>query len=101
MTNIKRRINTVEKQLSLGQHEKQPPPTLVVCAPTNATDKDIERLGPLKTWITYQEQLQAQKKANAERRKDNPNSAGATIIIETDVDKEYQAREQLKGQSNA
>ena len=101
MRNISGRINTVEKQLSLGQHEKQPPPTLIICSAANSTDKNIERLGPLKTWITYQEQLQTQQKANAERLKDNPNSLGSTIVIDLDVDDEYQAREQLKRQSNA
>ncbi len=96
MRNISGRINTIEKQLSLGQHERPVPPTLVICGPTNAMDEDIERLGPVETWVTYQEQFQAQKKADAERQKENPNSAGATIVIKgLDVDKEYQAREQL------
>ncbi len=94
MRNISRRINTVEKQLSLGQHEKQilflPP--LISSEPTNSTAKDTEKLGPVETWITYQEQLQAQEKANAEILKDNPNSFGAPIIIELDVDNEYRAR---------
>lgn len=101
MRNISRRINTIEKQLSLGQHEKRPQTTLIIHTPTNSTDKDIERLGLEEKWITYQKQLQAQQKANAERLKDNPNNLGATIIIDLDVEKEYQAREQLKGQSNA
>ena len=101
MRNISKRINTIEKQLSLGQHEKRLPPPFIIHTPTNSTVKDIERLGTVETWITYQEQLQAQEKANAERLKDNPNSRGATIIIDTNVEKEYQAREQLKGQGNA
>jgi len=94
MRSIYGRINNIEKKLSLGQHEKQiwllPP--IISCTPTNSTGKDIEKLGPVKTWITYQEQLQAQKKANTERLKDNPNSLGAAIIIDLDIDKEYQAR---------
>lgn len=103
MRNISRRINTVEKQLSLGQHERQIRllPPLICMKPTNSTGKDIEKLGPVETWITYQEQLHAQEKANAELLKDDPNSLGAPIIIDLDVEKEYQAREQLKGQSNA
>jgi len=94
MRNISRRINTVEKQLSLGQHEKQIRllPPLISNKPTNSTGKDIDKLGPTKTWITYQEQLQAQEKANAELLKDNPSNLGAPIIIDLDVDKEYQAR---------
>ena len=94
MRNISRRINTIEKQLSLGQHKKQLPPTLIIHTPTNSTDKDIESLGPEETWITYQEQLQAKQKAN-------PACLGATIVIDLHVDKEYQARERLKGQCNA
>ena len=94
MRDISRRINTVEKQLSLGLHEKRIRllPPIISLAPTNSRGNDIEKLGPLKTWITYQEQLQAQKKANAELLKDNPNSLGMPIIIDTSVDKEYQAR---------
>ena len=94
MRNISRRINTVEKQLSLGQHEKQIRllPPLIFAEPTNLMAKDIEKLGPVETWITYQEQLQAQEKGNAEHLKDNPNGLGAAIIIDLDVDKEYQAR---------
>lgn len=94
MRDISRRINILEKQLSIGQHEKQVRllPPIISCAPTNLSGKDIEKHGPVKSWITYQEQLQAQEKANAERLKDNPNSLGAAIIIELDVDKEYQAR---------
>ena len=94
MRDISRRINTVEKQLSLGQHESQIRllPPLITNTPKNLTAEDAEKLGSIKTWITYQEQLQAQQKANAERLKDNPNSLGAPIIIDLDVEKEYQAR---------
>jgi hypothetical protein len=94
MRNINGRINNIEKRLSLGQHEKRVRllPPIITCAPTNSRGKDIEKLGPEKTWVTYQEQLQAQKKANAELLNDNPNSLGMPIIIDLDVDKEYQAR---------
>ncbi len=103
MRNVSRRINTVEKQLSLGQHKNQilllPP--VISSAPTNLMGKDTEKLGPVETWITYQEQLQAQKKANAERQKDNPNSLGAPIIIrELDVEKEYQTRQRKSTKNN-
>jgi len=94
MRDISRRINTIEKQLSLGQHEKQIRllPPIISLAPRNSMGKDIDKLGPTKTWITYQEQLHTQQKANAEFLKDNPNSLGAAIIIDLDIDKEYQAR---------
>ena len=94
MRNISRRIDAMEKRLGVGRHEGQIrlPSPLVICAPTNSMGKDIDKLGPLKTWITYQEQLEAQEKANIEHLKDNPNSLGAPIIIDLDVDEEYQAR---------
>ena len=94
MRDINRRINTVEKRLSLGQHEKQIQllPPIISCAPTNSRGKDIEKLGPVKTWTTYQRKLKAQQKANAELLKDDPYSLGAPIIINLDVDEEYQAR---------
>ena len=90
MRNIGKRINTVEKQLSLGQHENRIRllPPLISSEPINSTGKNIEKLGPVETWITYQEQLQAQEKANTEFLKDNPNCLGAPIIIDLDVDKE-------------
>ncbi|MHC4112868.1 MAG: hypothetical protein ACYSUY_17475 [Planctomycetota bacterium] len=92
MKDVSRRLHKIEKKLSLGQHEKliRLLPPLICVKPTNSTGKDIDKLGPVKTWITYQEQLQAQEKANVELLKDNPNSLGAPIII--DVEKEYQAR---------
>ncbi len=64
MRDISRRINTVEKRLSIGQHEQQIRllPPIVVYAATISTSRDIEMLGPKETWITYQEQLQAQEK---------------------------------------
>jgi len=102
MSNIKRRIDTIEKQLNLGKHETRfrlcPP--VITTAPTNSGGKDIDKLGPLETWITYQEQLQTQEKANAEHLKDNPTSFGAAIFIRLDVDKEYQARQRKTTKNN-
>jgi len=108
MRNISRRINNVEKLLSLGQHENQIQllPPIISGAPTNPKGRNFEELGPVKTWITYREQLQAQKKANAEFLKDNPNSFGKVIFINLNVEKEYQARatksnqKQLKGEKS-
>ena len=102
MRDISRRINTVEKLLSFGRHEKQIilMPPLITCIPTNPTGRNYEELGPQETWITYQEQLQAQKKANAELLKDNPNSLGMPIIIDTSVDEEYQARQRKTTKNN-
>ena len=94
MTNMKRRIDAIEKQLNFGQHAKQIRilPPLICGEPTNLTAKDTEKLGLVETWITYQEQLQAQEKANAEILKNNPNCLESLIMIELDVDKEYKAR---------
>jgi len=102
MRNISRRIDTIEKKLSLGQHKKQIRllPPLICSSPTSSTAKDIKTLGPVETWITYQEQVQAQEKANAEFLKDNPNSLGAAIIIDLDVEKEYQARQRKTTKNN-
>ena len=100
MSNIKRRINTIEKRLSLGQHEKRFCPPIITSAPTNFGGKDIDKLGPLKTWITHQEQLQPQEKANTEYLKDNPTSLGAPIFIRLDVDEEYKARQRKTTKNN-
>ncbi len=93
MRNISRRIDAMEKRLEIGQHKK--PKTLLILVllkGRKVTPEDKEELGANETWITYQEQLQAQQKANTERLKDNPNGLGAIITIDLDVDEEYQAR---------
>ena len=59
-----------------------------------------QKLGPKEKWITYQEQLQPQLKANAEHLKDNPYGLPAIIKIELDVDREYQARQRKTTKSN-
>ena len=103
MRNISRRINTVEKKLSVGKHRKPTFPTTILCLTRGRTvnAEDERKLGPKENWITCQEQLQPQQEANEEYLKDNPCGLPAIIKIELDVEKEYQAREQLKGQSNA
>ena len=55
-----------------------------------------DKLGPVETWITYQEQLQAGQEANAEYLKNNPYGLPEIIVIELDAGKEYQARGQQK-----
>ena len=91
MRDISRRINTVEKKLSLRRHKKPTlPPIIVLTGYTTA--EDVDKLGPVETWITYQEQLQAGEKANAEYLKDNPGGLPEIITIELDVDKECKAR---------
>jgi len=96
MRNISKRINTIEKQLNVGKEDTR----LILLTPsingaTNcASPKDMKKLGAIETWITYNEQLKAQERPN-------PNFPKSAIIIDLDVDKEYQAREQLKGKGNA
>lgn len=102
MRNISRRIDTIEKRLSVGQHEKPRAPDMIICVllGRSMTDEDRARLGPTETWITYQEQLQAGKNANAEYLKNNPFGLPKVITIKLDAHKEYQAREQLKATEN-
>jgi len=102
MRNISRRIDTVEKKLSVGKRRKPTFPTTILCLAgghtANAEDK--QKLGPKETWITYQEQLQPQQKANEEYQKENPDGLPAIIKIELDADKEYKARKQRKATKN-
>ncbi len=99
MSSIIRRIDTIEKQLSIGRHEEPRAPDLIICLQhgRSMTAKDEAILGPKETWITYQEQLQAGQKENL---KDNSAGLPGIIIIELDADKEYQARKQLKTTKN-
>ncbi len=96
MSNISRRINTIEKQLNVGQHKKPSWPPMIVClySETETMAEGRDKLGPVETWITYQEQLQAGQEANAEYLKNNPYGLPKNIVIELDAGKEYQARGQ-------
>jgi len=51
-----------------------------------------EGLGAFETWLTYQEQLYADQKANAEHLKENPFALPKMIVIVLDADKELKAR---------
>jgi len=93
MSDIRRRINTIEKKVSLGRYERPTLLPFIVCLESgNSPREQREALGPIETWITYQEQLQVGTKANAEYLKDNPGSLAKFITIELDAEKEYQAR---------
>jgi hypothetical protein len=94
MSNIDRRLGKIEELLNVGKHHKSTFPKIVVALHRGRemTADERQRLGPVKNWITYQEQLQAGEKANAEYLKDNPDGLPRIIEIELDVDKEYQAR---------
>jgi hypothetical protein len=94
MRDIGSRINRIEKQLSVGKHQKPTLPAIILCLTKgrmmNAQDR--QELGPEETWLTYQERLQAGEKANIEYLRDNPDGPVKIIQIELDVAKEFQAR---------
>jgi len=98
MKDICRRINNAEKQMSVGRRKKQnqPPLVLSVHSKSETITENRDSLGPVDTWITYQEQLHAGQRTNAERLKNNPYSLPEIIVVELDAGKEVQAREQLK-----
>jgi hypothetical protein len=77
----------------LGRHKKPIlPPIIVLTISSTTKGKDVDELGPGETWVTYQEQLQAEEKANAEYLKDNSGELPKIITIELDSEKEYRAR---------
>ena len=94
MRDINRRINTVEKKLSIGKHRKPTFPTTILCLTRErkVNAEDEQKLGPKENWITYQEQLQPQQEANEEYLKENLWGLLKIIEIRLNVDKEYQAR---------
>lgn len=91
MNQISRRINTIEKKLRTGKHQEQAYPPIIITLQTgrNITAEDRQELGPTETWITYQEQLQAIEKDNAEYME---GRLPPVAEIELNVDSEYQAR---------
>ena len=94
MRDISRRINTIEKKLKTGKHQEQSYPTIAIGLHRGRkmTADERQKLGPVETWITYQEQLHPQQEANEEYLKENPYGLPAIIKIDLDVDEEYQAR---------
>ena len=93
MRNMGRRLNTIEKRLRPGRELKVGPPIIIGHCGRTPTPEDEQALGSVETWITYQQQFKAQEKANAETLKDHPGCLGHSIIINVNVDKEYQARQ--------
>ena len=92
MYNMNRRLNTIEKKLMHGNESRIIPPIIVSQCSRNPTVEDENKLGPHKTWLTYQKQLQAQEKANSEYLKDHPGCLPKAIFIELDIETEYRAR---------
>jgi len=98
MRNVGRRINNIEKKLRVGQHQEPPFPRISIAlfGGRKMTEEDRQKLGPIQSWITYQEQFQAGERANDEYLKNNPNGLPEVVTIVYDVDKEYEARENLQ-----
>jgi hypothetical protein len=92
MSNLNRRINTIEKRLNVGQHTKSSQPPIICVQYWSEPTIDQESLGLVETWLTYQEQLHAGQEANAELLRENLFALPQTIVIELDADKELQAR---------
>jgi len=89
---VENRIKQIEKKLRPGRESRVATPIFISQSGRNPTAEEEQKLGPLKTWLTYKQQLQSKQKANAEHLKDNPGCLPKAIEIELDVDKEYQAR---------
>lgn len=89
---IDSRLGRIERQLRPGREVRICPPIIVGQCGRQPTPEDERALGPLRGWITYQRQLQAQEEANAERLRTHPGSLGNVITIDLDVDEEHRAR---------
>jgi len=98
MRDFGKRMNTIEKKLRVGRHQEPAFPRISIAlfGGRKTTDEDRQKLGPIQTWITYQEQLQAGERANDEHLKNNPNGLPEVVTIVYDFDKEYEAREKLR-----
>jgi hypothetical protein len=75
-----------------GKESAVCPPMVTDLCGRRPTAEDEQKLGPKETWLTHQQQLQAQEEANSKYLKDHPGCLPKIITIELDVDKEYRAR---------
>lgn len=95
--NLQRRIEKIEEGLSIGQHGKPSlPPVILFLHSEHEPATDPDTLGPVETWLTFQQQLQAGQKANAEHLRENPFALPEIMVIVLDADEEVRARGQLK-----
>ncbi len=92
MSDIRKRVKTIEKRLRPGKELGVCPPMVIVSHGRNATAQDKHKLGPKESWLTHKQQLQAQERANVEYLKDHPGCLPKTIRIELDADEENRAR---------
>ena len=89
---IEARLGRIERQLRPGREVEILPPVIVGHCGRQPTPEEERQLGPLDGWITYGQQLEAQEQANAQYLREHPGSLGNVIMIDVDVDREYEAR---------
>jgi hypothetical protein len=92
MSDIRRRVKSIEKRLRPGKESEVRPPMVIVPRGRNTTAHDEQKLGPKENWLTHKQQLQAQEQTSVECLKNNPGCLPEIIVIELDVDEEYRAR---------
>jgi hypothetical protein len=93
MADMNRRLNAIEKRLGTHREAKIYPPAIIGAGPS---PEDERNLGPVETWITYQEQLKAQEEANTEHIKDHPGCLPKVIVLSLDANEEYARRSERK-----
>jgi len=88
MSNIARRIENLEKIMSVGKERKIRECIIILHKIYDLKNEQEQRdkLGPVKNWLTYQEQL-------ATAREDQADRDFRLIMIGLSVKRELQARE--------
>lgn len=88
MSNIARRIEKLEKVMSVGKERKIS--EIIMTAPESDGSRNgqqqRDKLWPAETWLTYQEQL-------ATAREDQADRDSRIMVIDLSVEKELQARQ--------
>jgi hypothetical protein len=85
MSSIAKRIEKLEKIMSVGK-ERKISELIISGHEGDGTLQEQENLGPVETWLTYQEQL-------ATAREDQADCDHRLIVIGLSVERELQARE--------
>jgi hypothetical protein len=86
MYSIARRIEKLEKILSVGKEIREYIFTLLKTHNLENWQEQLDKLGPVNNWHTYQEQLATAREAQADR-------TFRIIMINLSVEGELQARE--------
>jgi len=88
MSNITRRIEKLEKIMSVGK-ERKISECIIILHEIDGLENEQEqrdKLGPVENWLTYQEQLDT-------AREDKADSEFRLIMVGLPVERELQARE--------